>query len=172
MTKTELIKDYLQKVKAANKELTKKELFKDLLHRLYPGEKEIQTIIDAISAGSERTILNIPRHNKKHRGSADTLYNNIIIEFENELKVSFKHAKEQLAGYMLGQFKSGEGYNFTLIASDFINWKVVTPDVSQLDLLDTVQEHELILNEVPTASFTIDRKQCRRFLLLDRPFFV
>ena len=39
--------------------------------------KEISTIIDAISAGSEKTILNIPRHNKKHRGSADTLYNKI-----------------------------------------------------------------------------------------------
>jgi type I restriction-modification system DNA methylase subunit len=172
MTKTELIKDYLQKVKSANKELTKKEHFKDLLHRLYAGEKEIQNIIDAISAGSERTILNIPRHNKKHRGSADTLYNNIIIEFENELKVSFKHAKEQLAGYMLGQFKSGEGYNFTLIASDFINWKVVTPDVSQLDKLDSLQEHELILNEVPTASFTSTESNAEDFYYwIDRFLF-
>lgn len=70
-----------------------------MLHHLYHGEKEIESIIDAISAGTEKTNLNIPRYNKKHRGSADTLYNNIIIEFENELKVSFKHAKEQLAGY-------------------------------------------------------------------------
>jgi hypothetical protein len=139
---SEIIIAYLQKIKAANKEATKKELFKDLLHRLYPGDSEIQSIIDALSAGAEKTILNIPRHNKNHRGSADTLYNKIIIEFENDLKVSFKHAKEQLAGYMLGQFKSGEGYNYTLIASDFINWKVVVPDVSQLDILDTVQEHE------------------------------
>lgn len=172
MTKTELIKEYLQKVKAANKELTKKEHFKDLLHRLYHGEKEIEAIIDAISSGSERTILNIPRHDKKHRGSADTLYNNIIIEFENELKVSLKHAKEQLAGYMLGQFKSGEGYNFTLIASDFINWKVVTPDVSQLDTLDTLQEHELKLNEVPTASFTLTESNAEDFYYwIDRFLF-
>jgi hypothetical protein len=33
--KTILIKEYLQKVEAANKELTKKEAFKDLLNRLY-----------------------------------------------------------------------------------------------------------------------------------------
>lgn len=168
----ELIKDYLQKVKTANKELTKKEHFKDLLHRLYHGEKEIEAIIDAISSGSERTVLNIPRHDRKHKGSADTLYNNIIIEFENELKVSFKHAKEQLAGYMLGQFKSGEGYNFTLIASDFINWKVVTPDVSQLDRLETLQEHELILNEVPTASFTLTENNAADFYYwIDRFLF-
>lgn len=77
----EIIKEYLRKIKGASKELTKKEIFKDLLHRLYPAsETEIQKIIDAISAGSETTVLNIPRHNKKHRGSADTLYNKIIIE--------------------------------------------------------------------------------------------
>ena len=169
---TQHITAYFKKIKTANKELTKKEHFKDLLHHLYYGEKEIESIIDAISAGSEKTILNIPRYNKKHRGSADTLYNNIIIEFENELKVSFKHAKEQLAGYMLGQFKSGEGYNFTLIASDFIHWKVVTPDVSQLDKLDTLQEHELILNEVPTASFTLTENNAEDFYYwIDRFLF-
>jgi hypothetical protein len=83
------------------------------------------------------------------------LYNRVIIEFENNLKVSFKHAKEQLAGYMLGQFNSGEGYNYTLIASDFINWKVVVPDVSQVDNLDNLNEHELILNEATDASFAL-----------------
>ena len=61
---TQHILDYLKKIKTANKELTKKEHFKDLLHYLYHGEKEIESIIDAISAGSEKTILNIPRHNK------------------------------------------------------------------------------------------------------------
>ncbi|HPH22568.1 MAG TPA: N-6 DNA methylase, partial [Chitinophagaceae bacterium] len=163
---------YLKKIKAANKELTKKEHFKDLLHHLYHGEKEIEAIIDVISAGSETTILNIPRHNKKHRGSADTLYNNIIIEFENDLKATFKHAKEQLSGYLLGKFKSGEGYNFTLIASDFINWKVVTPDVSQLDKLDTLQEHELILNEVATASFILTENNAEDFYYwIDRFLF-
>ncbi len=71
-TNVKHIKSYLQKVKAANKELTKKEHFKDLLRLLYHGEQEIEAIIDAISAGSEKTILNIPRRNKTHRGSADT----------------------------------------------------------------------------------------------------
>lgn len=78
-----LIQSFYSKVKAANKELTKKEAFKDLLNRLYAGEKEIEKIIDAISAGAERTIINIPRKDKLHKGSADTLYNKIIIEFEN-----------------------------------------------------------------------------------------
>src|SRR3990170_4957575 len=128
--KKEHIKEYLHKVKSANKELTKKEAFKDLLNRLYSNDKEILDLIDKITLGAEKTIVNIPRKEKLHRGSADTLYNKIIIEFENNLKLTLDHAKEQLAGYLLGQLRSGEGYNFTLIASDFINWKVFAPDVS------------------------------------------
>ena len=134
-TRTEHIKEFLQKVKSANKEFTKKEAFKDLLNRIYAENAETKTVIDAISSGAERTVLNIPRQDKVHRGSADTLYNKIIIEFENDLKKTLIHAKEQLAGYLLGQFNSGEGYNFTLIASDFINWKVFAPDVSQLEII-------------------------------------
>lgn len=167
-----LIKSYLQKVKVANKEFTKKEAFKDLLNRLYAGEKEIERIIDAITAGSERTVLNIPRKDKLHKGSADTLYNKIIIEFENDLKVSLIHAKEQLAGYLLGQFKSGEGYNFTLIVSDCITWKVFAPDVTQLDQLNNLNQDELILNEVVSASFTLNENNTEDFFYwIDRFLF-
>jgi N-6 DNA Methylase len=156
--KQELISAYLLKIKSANKEYTKKEIFKDLLNRLYSGDKEIVSIIDKISVGAERTILNIPRQDKLHRGSADTLYNKIIIEFENDLKVSLKHAKEQLAGYLLGKFNSGEGYNYTLIASDFITWKVYAPDVSCLDKLGSLNENDIVLNEITSASITLTEK--------------
>jgi hypothetical protein len=168
----ELIAEYYQKIKSANKELTKKEAFKDLLNRLYADNPETKKIIDAISAGAERTVLNIPRKDKMRRGSADTLYNKIIIEFENNLKSNVTHAKEQLAGYLLGQFNSGEGYNFTLIASDFIEWKVFAPDSTQLDKLDTLNEHELILNEVKTASFKLTEANSEEFFYwLDRYLF-
>lgn len=170
--KKELILHYFQKVKASNKELTKKEAFKDLLNRLYSSDKEIQKIIDKITLGAEAAIVNIPREDKLHRGSADTLYNNIIIEFENDLKVSYKHAKEQLAGYLLGQFKSGVGYNFTLIASDFITWKVVAPDINCLDKLDTLLESELILNEIESASFILNESNTEEFYYwIDRFLF-
>ncbi|NJL58343.1 MAG: hypothetical protein HC887_00540 [Desulfobacteraceae bacterium] len=147
-------------------------MLKDLLNRLYSGETEIERIIDKISSGSETSVLNIPRKDKLHRGSADTLYNKIIIEFENDLKVSLKHAKEQLAGYLLGQFNSGEGYNFTLIASDCIVWKVFSPDVSQLDKLENLTEDELKLNEVDSASFTLTENNAEEFYYwIDRFFF-
>ncbi|MBU1718536.1 MAG: N-6 DNA methylase, partial [Bacteroidetes bacterium] len=168
----ELINAYRQYIKSANKEFTKKERFKDLLNRLYSGEQELLPIIDAISAGAEKTIVNIPRKDRIHRGSADTLYNKIIIEFENDLKHTLKHAKEQLAGYLLGQFHSGEGYNFTLIASDFINWRVYAPDVSQLDRLEEINEDELVLNEVTSASFVLTETNADDFYFwIDRFLF-
>ncbi|MDP4229265.1 MAG: N-6 DNA methylase [Bacteroidota bacterium] len=168
----DLIQKYYHAVRKANKEYTKKELFKDLLHRLYSGVKEIDKTIDAISAGAEYAIINIPRKDKKHKGSADTLYNQIIIEFENNLKLNYRHAKEQLAGYLLGQFSVGEGYNYTLIASDFINWKVVAPDVSQIDKLKTLTEDELILNDVADASFTLTEDNSEDFYYwIDRFLF-
>ncbi len=170
--KNKLIKEYFKKVKNANKELPKKEAFKDLLNRLYTGDKEIEKIIDQITLGAESSILNIPRKDKLHRGSADTLYNKIIIEFENDLKTTLKHAKEQLAGYLLGQFNSGEGYNFILIASDCINWKVFSPDVTCIDKLHELKEDELILNEIKSASFTLTEHNAEEFYYwIDRFLF-
>jgi type I restriction-modification system DNA methylase subunit len=170
--KTEIIKSYLSKVKSANKELTKKEAFKDLLNRLYGNDKEIVKVIDLITLGAEKSILHIPRKDKLHKGSADTLYNKIIIEFENDLKTTLNHAKEQLAGYLLGQFNIGEGYNFILIASDCINWKVFAPDVSCIDKLHELKEDELILNEIKSASFTLTEHNTEEFYYwIDRFLF-
>lgn len=170
--KSILIKEYLSKVKQANKEHTKKEAFKDLLNRLYSDDKDILHLIDKITLGAEKTVLNIPRKEKLHRGSADTLYNKIIIEYENNLKLTLDHAKEQLAGYLLGQLRSGEGYNFTLIASDFINWKVFAPEVTQLESIETLQEHELILNEVKSSSFVLSERNAEDFYYwIDRFLF-
>jgi hypothetical protein len=171
-SKTELIAQYLHKVKEANKELTKKEAFKDLLNRLYAGDNTLLRLIDKITLGAESTIINIPRKDKLHKGSADTLYNNIIIEFENNLGKTLDHAKEQLSGYLLGKLRSGEGYNFTLIASDFINWQVFAPDVEQLDIIATLNEDELKLNEIKSTSFTLNENNTEDFYYwIDRFLF-
>ncbi|MDX6272356.1 MAG: hypothetical protein QOD28_3579 [Acidobacteriota bacterium] len=166
------VEQFRQKVLAANKEAIKKEAFKDLLNRLFADDEETRAIIDTISGGAERAIVNIPRKGKRHRGSADTLYNKIIIEFENDLRKTLTHAKEQLAGYLLGEINSGENYDHTLIASDFITWKVYAPDVSQLDKLETLNEDELQLEEVKSASFTLTEDNAEDFYYwIDRFLF-
>ena len=170
--KIDLIRRYLSKVKMANKELPKKEAFKDLLNRLYADAPDILPVIDRISLGAETTVVKIPRKDGAHHGSADTLYDRVIIEFENDLRVSLKHAKEQLAGYLLGQFKSGEGYLFTLIASDLITWRVFAPDVACLDRLDSLREDELVLNEIESAAITLAEGNAEDFYYwIDRFLF-
>ena len=153
--RTEEIRNYREKVKRANVEATKREAFKDLLNRLYAHDDETKALIDVMTGGAERRIVNIPRKEKIHRGAADQLYNKIIIEFENDLSRTLAHAKEQLAGYLLGQYRSGEGSNYTLIASDLINWKVFSINVAQLDSLNRLSEHELELIENTQSSFTL-----------------
>ena len=97
---------------------------------------------------------------------------NLIIEYEKDLRPSLKHAKEQLAGYLLGQFKTSNDYNFTLIATDLINWKVFAPDISCIGNLNTLNEDELILNEIPSASFTLTSTNADDFYFwIDRFLF-
>ena len=96
------IKNYYQIVSKASGETLKREAFKDLLNRLFAHNPETKNIIDVITRGAEKKVLNIPRIDRLHRGAADQLYNKIIIEFENDLKKTLTHAKEQLAGYLLG----------------------------------------------------------------------
>ena len=166
------INSFRDRVLSASKEATKKELFKDLLNRLYTGNDEIEEIINSISLGAERTVLKIPRKGREHYGSADTLYNRIIIEFENDLRKTGNHAQEQLAGYLLGQFRSGEGYDFTLVASDFINWKIYALNVEQLGELETLEEQQLVLNEIASSSFSLSEKNAEDFYLwIDRFLF-
>lgn len=170
--RTELIKDYFQKIYRANKEAIKKELFKDLLNRLYSHIPSILEVIDSMSLGAEQSILKIPRNRKVGRGSADTLYNNVIIEFENDLNSSLNHAKQQLAGYLLGQYHSGKGYNFTLIASDFVKWRVYHLDKDYIQSLDDLTEETVLLKEAKESSFVLNEENLLDFYYwIDRFLF-
>ncbi|MGC9315393.1 MAG: Eco57I restriction-modification methylase domain-containing protein, partial [bacterium] len=152
--KLDLIESYRQHIQKAHSEFTKKEHFKDLLNRLYKDSPEIRKILDKMSHGAEKAVLNIPREDRLHRGAADTLYNKIIIEFEYDLGRTLDHAKEQLAGYLLGEFNSGEGYNHTLIVSDFIEWRVYAPVIDDIEELESMTESELQLEEKTTFKLT------------------
>lgn len=56
------IKEYFNKIKGANKELTKKEIFKDLLNRLYVGNAETERIIDDITFALKKRLSIFPAH--------------------------------------------------------------------------------------------------------------
>ena len=171
-SKHDFIQQYRSLVLSANKELPKKEHFKDLLHRLYGDSEELRTIISRISSGSEKAILNIPKKEGNKRGSADSLFNKVIIEFENDLNKTGNHAKEQLAEYLLGSFKSGEGYDFTLIASDLITWKVYYPSIDSIQKMEELTSDGLELIENISAGIKLTEHNSDDFYYwIDRYLF-
>ena len=170
--KIEHIQQYYQKVKSANKELIKKEAFKDLLNRLYFGNADIRQIIDKMTMGAETSVWSIPRNKHLFSGRADSLFNNIIIEFKNNLPNELAKIKQQLGGYLLGMYKEENTYNYTLIASDCITWKVFVPDFECLCKLDTITAEELILREAENSSFTLTPENAEEFYYwIDRFLF-
>ncbi len=168
------IQSYLATVKQANSELAKKERFKSLLERLFSGDSRAKTVIDQMSVGAERTIANIPfadiRGNRdgSKSGRADTQYNNVIIEFERDISrnANARHAQEQLAEYVQGNWHSGETYDFTLIATDCVRWKIFAPNYEHLltnlnsisaDALKEVTSFTLTSDNAPEFFYFLDR---------------
>lgn len=131
----EEIKKYFVDISRANNEAAKTSLLTSLLTRLFDGP-HAKEIIKQFSLGTEKTVLNIQRQGKASaRGRADAQYQRVIIEFEKDLKATEKHAAEQLADYLSGNWNSGDTYNYTLISSDCGVWIVYAPDIATAEKL-------------------------------------
>ncbi|MDC7684520.1 N-6 DNA methylase [Asticcacaulis sp. BYS171W] len=151
--KSELVHEiqrFRNDVSRANNESAKISLLTSLLTRLFDGD-DAGEIIRQFSLGTEKAILNVHRAGKlSQRGRADTQYQRIIIEFEKDLKLTERHAKDQLADYLSGIWNSGEVYNYTLISSDCSTWIVYSPDLSTAEKLKSegvIFASDIILEE-------------------------
>ena len=76
--KEKIIREYHNNLNIANSEAARKELFKDLLVRLFNEDASVQEMINQMSLGAEKIIVNIP---DQSRAYADTQYGKVIIEF-------------------------------------------------------------------------------------------
>ena len=113
---------YLEQINKSANESQKKERFISFLERVFSNNSKIKLLIDKFTGGAEN-YLKITKENKDY-GFADTQYENIIIEFENNLKKTEQHAKSQLLEYLSGIYKSKKKINYRLISSDGIKWIV------------------------------------------------
>lgn len=148
--KIKLIAKYERDVSFANNEAAKISLLTTLLARLFEGETA-EEVIKQFSLGTEKNILNIHRDGKaSNRGRADTQYQRVIIEFENNLKITEAHARDQLADYLSGTWNSGNTYNYTLISSDCREWIVYSPDLATAERLQSqtnISADDIVLEE-------------------------
>ncbi len=165
-----LIKEYAVDLQSANNEEAKKQRLNLLLSNLFKSQ-ESQAIINSMTLGAEKKIVNIVRKGKKSdKGAADSQYERIIIEFEKSLKFTRKKAIEQLQDYLFGNWNSGDGYHFTLIASDCGVWEIYAPTEETIEgfvtgkivtaeniLLEKIDEIEASEKNTSDFYFFLDR---------------
>lgn len=168
--RNELIESFHKNVNTANSELAKKEHLKNLLLRLFDQDNNSSEVIDQMAMGSEKTIFNIPLKERIKTGRADTQYGKVIIEFESDLSKTREHAKEQLAEYVSGNWKSGNEYNFTLISTDCVKWEIYAPKYENLVEDDTFVAEDIELLQVDGFNLNKDNSS-DFFFFLDRYLF-
>jgi hypothetical protein len=128
--KTEFIK-YVEQINSSANETQKKERFISFLERIFSDNEKIRPIIDKITSGAEKHLI-ITRQDKKSSRYADTQYENTIIEFENNLKKTEEHAKDQLLEYLSGIYNAKNKFDYKLISSDGLKWIVYYFDISEV----------------------------------------
>lgn len=145
-TRLELVNAYIADIQCAGTESAKKERLIVLLKDLFPGA-EADALIRDFVAGAERGVANIERATGLGRGQADTQYRSIIIEFEKDLSRTGEHARDQLREYLSGNWNSNVRFEFTLIASDCLTWKVYAPEFESLIELESLRADDIALEE-------------------------
>ncbi|MCS3856468.1 SAM-dependent methyltransferase [Salinibacter ruber] len=167
--RAEHVENYLRKLDQAGNESTKRELFKSLLERLFNQDDRAREVIDDMSLGAE-AVVEVPLPERIKTGYADTQYGRVIIEFKSDLDKDEEDAKSQLSEYIAGNWKSGEDYNFTLLATDCAEWRVYAPNHQELIGKEDISVTDVELEEV--ESFEIDDDQPdEAFYFLDRYLF-
>lgn len=135
--KDNILLDYYNRIRQANIEQAKKEILLGALRELFGGDSGAAVIIGGMELGSECRVENIPVHHRRKTGSADTQHRNLIIEFENNMAKTGRHAANQLAEYLAGNWLSGNVYEFTLIATDCLTWVVYAPKPDAVETITT-----------------------------------
>lgn len=153
------LRQYLADIQNAHTEEAKKLLFQSLLTALFQHSKNALDLIQTMSKGAEKTIFNIPLPHRRI-GRADMQYNRVIIEWEKDLKRTSAHAIEQLKAYLGGNIQSGRGDDFTLIATDGLDWRIyarIPSDLLFQDLADIQlrQIDRFTLSETNLSDFPI-----------------
>ena len=139
------IAEYVVEVKRQNTEEARKLRFQSLVTSLFRDSPDAVRVIHEMARGAEKRIR-IPLPDRIKQGRADTVFNDIIIEWERDLAKTGEHAKDQLAEYVHGVLSRNEHYDYTLIATDGAEWRIYAPDVEAL--LRGAKPDRLALKEV------------------------
>jgi hypothetical protein len=121
-----------------------------LVSALFPGSD----IASRLAPGIEKAV-NIQLPGRLKHGSIDSYFGNAIIEFENSLRATGEHAKDQLKEYCAGRwYQEGKPYRPLLaIASDGVVWESYRPTLD-VALKGKPKPHDVTLGDA-LQTFTV-----------------
>lgn len=160
-------KEYIEQTLTQNTESAKAQRFLILLRDVF-GDVNAGFVEDYLH-GVEKYI-SVKQKDIILRGRIDTLYGNLIIEFEKDLRKSLDEALEQLKRYTSYLLQSGEKASYLCLATDGILFYVYLPRIiadNKVDL-EEIEKIDLTKTESYQAYFWLDRYFFRRTQLHPR----
>ncbi len=161
---THKFKEYIEQISTQNTESAKAQRFliflKDTFGDVNAGfvEDYLHGVEKYVSVKQKDIIL---------RGRIDTLYGNLIIEFEKDLRKTLNEAQGQLKRYTSYLIQSGDKANYLCLATDGILFYVYLPKIRENKEveLEEIEKIDLTKTEPYQAYFWLDRYFFRRKLL-------
>lgn len=162
-----VIWQYITDLKTISNETGRKERFIVLLCELFPT---LKSQIVRFAGGAESYLSVQYGDGKFKKGFVDTLFGNLVIEFETELPKMLHEAEFQLKGYVSQLWSQPSNYTpYLCVATDGINWHVYSPRIDrnkndsfpfEPDHIDLVQGEMVSLEDrsnIPLFRAWIDR---------------
>lgn len=161
---------YVTDLKNIHNETARKERFIILLCDLFPEHRDY---IGKFAGGAESYLSVQLANGTLKKGFVDTLFGNLVIEFEHELPKMLKTAESQLKGYVAQLWSAPENYiSYLCIATDGIDWHIYSPRINLAKVSNLPLEPNNI-ELVESESFSLsDRSQLMLFRTwVDRVLF-
>lgn len=153
---THKFKEYIEQIKTQNTEAAKAQRFLILLRDVF-GDVNAGFVEDYLH-GVEKYV-SVKQKDIILRGRIDTLYGNLIIEFEKDLRKSLDEAVEQLKRYTSYLLQLGEKASYLCLATDGVLFYVYLPKIKTNDEieLEEIEKIDLTKTEPYQAYFWLDR---------------
>ncbi len=155
-------KEYIEQISTQNTESAKAQRFLILLKDIF-GDVKANFVEDYLH-GVEKYV-SVKKKDIILRGKIDTLYGNLIIEFEKDLRKTLDEAVEQLKRYTSYLVQSGDKTNYLCLATDGILFYVYLPKIK-----NDSKTHEVELEEIEKIDLT-KTEPYQAYFWLDRYFF-
>jgi len=157
-------KEYSEYVSQLNTESAKAQRFLILLKDIF-GDVNAGFIEDYLH-GVEKYV-SVKQKDIILRGRIDTLYGNLIIEFENDLRKKLDDALDQLKRYTSYLLQSGEKATYLCMATDGILFYVYSPRIKGTNEieLEEIEKMDITKTEPYKVYFYLDRYFFRKIQL-------